>query len=76
MPNGRLFSLADVRRMVRDGATRCGSLRAYGVATGCSVAYLSDVLHDRREPGPKILRPLGLEKVPPDAPVRYRRVRP
>jgi transcriptional regulator with XRE-family HTH domain len=30
---------------------------------GVSSQYLSDVLHGRREPGPKILNALGLERV-------------
>jgi len=29
---------------------------------GCSTAYLSDVINGRREPGPRILSYLGLEK--------------
>jgi len=35
-----------------------------------SPQYLSDVLHRRREPGPKILKAIGLERV-----VEYRRIK-
>jgi transcriptional regulator with XRE-family HTH domain len=35
---------------------------------GVSPAYLSDVMRGKREPGPKILEPLGLVRV-----VTYRR---
>lgn len=37
---------------------------------GISPAYLGDVLHGLREPGPSILKPLGLERK-----VSYVRVR-
>lgn len=38
------------------------SLRSYALELGISAAYLSDVLNDKREPGPKILDALGLER--------------
>ncbi len=40
--------------------------RKYGVAA----AYVSDVLTGRKEPGPKILEPLGIVRV-----IDYRRVK-
>lgn len=39
------------------------SLRELARTIGCSVAYLSDVTNGKRDPGPKILRYLGLKKV-------------
>jgi transcriptional regulator with XRE-family HTH domain len=30
---------------------------------GISVSYLSDILNDRRDPGPRVLEALGVEKV-------------
>lgn len=36
------------------------SLREFGVEVDCSAAYLSDIYAGKRQPGPKILKPLGL----------------
>jgi len=69
----RTYTMQDVRRLVAQAAAKAGSLRAYGRLTGTTAAYLSDVLHERREPGPKILAPLGLEKIEPRYEIRYRR---
>ena len=70
----KTYALPDVREMVQRGARKAGSLRAYGRQTGVTVAHLSDFLHGRRDPGPKILAPLGLEKVEPRYELRYRKV--
>ena len=43
----------------RQGGT---SLRSYALKTGFSVAYLSDVLRNNRDPGPRLLVLLGLRK--------------
>jgi len=43
----------------RQGST---SLRGYALKTGFSVAYLSDVLRNNRDPGPRLLVLLGLRK--------------
>ena len=37
--------------------------KALAAEMQCSAAYLSDVLNGRRDPGPKILEYLGLERV-------------
>lgn len=37
--------------------------RELAAEIGCSAAYLSDVINGRRDPGPKILDFLGLERV-------------
>jgi hypothetical protein len=39
------------------------SLRSFAKDLKISAAYLSDVLRDSREPGPKILRPLHLRRI-------------
>jgi hypothetical protein len=39
------------------------SLRAFSKSLKLSVAYLSDVLRNNREPGPGILRHFGLKRV-------------
>lgn len=38
------------------------SLRSYASSIGCSAAYLCDVYHGNRAPGPKILKVLGLQR--------------
>lgn len=43
-------------------ARRAGSLTALAAQWGLSTAYLSDVLHERRAPGPGILRHFGLRR--------------
>lgn len=48
------------------------SLRELARGIGCSAAYLSDVYHGNREPGPMILDYLGLEKFTKTT-VTYRR---
>lgn len=48
---------------VRFEVKRSGSMRAYARTIGVTVSYVSDLLNGRRAPGPKILDPLGLEKV-------------
>lgn len=38
------------------------SLREYAHTVGCSASYLNDVYSGRREPGPKLLDHLNLER--------------
>lgn len=38
------------------------TLRAYATAVGCSASYLHDVYNGRRDPGPKLLDHLNLER--------------
>lgn len=38
------------------------SLRAFAEEVGCSAAYLSDVFKGQRQPGPKLLDHLGVER--------------
>lgn len=48
---------------------QAGSQRELAIRLGVSAAYLGDVLHGKREPGSKLLKALGLERV-----VVYRKV--
>lgn len=41
---------------------KTGSLRALAREIPCSAPYLSDIFKGRRQPGPKILSYLGIEK--------------
>lgn len=51
-----------VKQVIRELKKRQNgeSLRAFAARIGCSVGYLNDVFHGRREPGPKIAEFLGL----------------
>lgn len=53
---------ATIRAELRKRVQSAGSQKALAAAVGCSTAYLHDVLHGRRAPGPVILRFLGLVK--------------
>ena len=46
------------------------TLRAVARDLGISPAYLSDAMHGNRDPGPKILEALGLERI-----VTYRKIK-
>ena len=62
----------DVRQLLRKACDKAGSNRAWAQANDVSPAYVSDVLLRRREPGPAILDPLGLEAIE-ERRVTYRR---
>jgi transcriptional regulator with XRE-family HTH domain len=52
----------DPRALLRsliDGRTQA----EVAVELGVTTQYLSDILHNRREPGPTVLKALGLRKV-------------
>lgn len=40
-----------------------GTQTAYAKEIDCTVQYLGDVIHGRREPGAAVLKPLGLRKI-------------
>ena len=50
--------LGELRRVI----VQQGSQKAAAAHLGVSAAYLSDVLRDRREPGPKLLSALGMKR--------------
>lgn len=54
--------LSVVLARIAEECERAGSLRAFARKIKVSPAYVSDVLHERREPGDAILAPLGLDK--------------
>jgi hypothetical protein len=62
----------DVRELLKKACQKAGSNRAWAQANEVSPAYVSDVLLGRREPGPAILDPFGLEAVE-ERRVTYRR---
>lgn len=59
-----------VRALLARKCREAGSQRAWAKAIGVTPPYVHDVLLGRREPGPAILRALGLERV---VTVTYRR---
>lgn len=65
----------DVVAHVQKGIAKAGSLRAWARLAKVTPAYVSDVVTGRRDPGPKILAVLKIEKVPAEA-QRYRHVKP
>ncbi|MFZ3211545.1 MAG: helix-turn-helix transcriptional regulator [Terriglobales bacterium] len=54
----------EAKQLIRELKARQGhrSLRQFARELGISAAYLSDIYLGRREPGPKLLEPLGLSK--------------
>jgi transcriptional regulator with XRE-family HTH domain len=53
----------EVIALVAAQAKEAGSMRELARRWGITVSYVSDLLNGRRAPGPKILGPLGLERV-------------
>ncbi len=65
----RFELLAVLRKQIAKDGSQAATARGFG----CSGAYLSDVLKGKRDPGPKILAPLGYTVKSP-AELRYRKV--
>jgi hypothetical protein len=60
----------DVRNMLRKACDKAGGITAWARENKVSVAYVSDVINGRREPGPAVCRAFDLEAV-----VHYRKIR-
>lgn len=60
------LSLVDVYSRIRRACAAAGSQKQWAEQHGLSQAYVSDVLNARTDPGPAILKAIGLRKV-----VRY-----
>jgi hypothetical protein len=58
----RRLTAEQVRKMLVTEATAAGGKAALAVRFDCSPAYLGDVINGKREPGAKVLGPLGLER--------------
>ena len=58
-----MMTLDDVRELLRQECERAGSQVAWAKAHGMAAAYVSDVIHGRRDPGGKLLDALGLDRV-------------
>jgi len=54
---------AKLIKLLRETTEDAGSAKAWGELHKIGAPYISDVLNRRRDPGPKILKALGLRKV-------------
>lgn len=61
LARGRALSRFEVLALLGQIVRESGSMRAGARFLTVSAPYLHDVLHGRRDPGPKVLRPLGLK---------------
>ncbi len=68
-----MMTAANVRDLLRNACFKEGSLRAWARKHKLSAAYVSDVLLDRRDPGPSICKAFGIEQVRGDT--MYRKVK-
>ena len=57
------MNLEQVRELLRRQCAEAGGQRAWATRHGISDGYVSHCLHNRRLPGPEILRALGLVAV-------------
>ncbi len=56
------MSLTGFYACLRNACAEAGGQSEWAARHGVSPAYVSDVLCARRDPGPKILTPLGLKR--------------
>ncbi|WP_160119901.1 transcriptional regulator [Rhodovarius lipocyclicus] len=56
------LTLAGVYARLNRAVREAGSQTAFAAQHGLSLGHLNDVLNSRREPGPLVLRALGLRK--------------
>lgn len=59
----RIMTKIEIRRLVEAGIKRSGSLRKYAKEMNVSATNICFVVNARRNPGPKLLRSLGLKRV-------------
>lgn len=57
------ITVDEVRRRLQQQVDSHGSQTAAAQHLGVSLAYLNDVIRGRREPGEKLLTPIGIQKV-------------
>ena len=70
---GELIDELLVLARLMDRIEQAGSQEQFAREAGVSAQYVSDVLHKRRDFGPKLLKALGLERVTMYREVRHRR---
>ena len=57
------MTVEQVRTLLRKRCAAAGSMTTWAGENGVSIAYVSDILAGRREPGESVLTALGLERV-------------
>lgn len=57
------ITVDEVRRRLQQQVELYGSQTAAAQHLGVSLAYLNDVIRGKREPGEKLLTPIGIQKV-------------
>jgi len=60
----------DVRKLLKNAVAEVGTAAAWAAKHNLSPAYVSDTLNKKREPGPAILKALGLTSE-----MQYRKVK-
>lgn len=55
-------SVGEVRTILRAKIEQAGSLRQAAKQLGITAAYLCDIIHGRRAPGPRIAQALGFRR--------------
>lgn len=58
----RTITRDEIMKIIRQRLERAGSQRALAKELGISTQYMNDILRNNREPGPLVLRALGIEK--------------
>lgn len=53
---------ASVLDRLRERVEAAGSARAFALRAGVSPVFVLDCLHERRRPGPRLLKALGIQK--------------
>lgn len=53
----------DVYTILRNKCKEAGGQSAFAKQHGVSVAYVSDVINGRKDPGPALLRAIGVKRV-------------
>lgn len=59
----KLLTIEDVLDILRDGIKTHGTQVKYAEFLGVTQGYINDMLKRKRDPGPRVLDALGLEKV-------------
>ncbi len=58
----RGLTTADIIAILQQEVAECGSQTEAAKRLRIKLSYFNDVLHGRRDPGPQVLKALGLQK--------------
>nr|WP_314074439.1 hypothetical protein [uncultured Roseococcus sp.] len=62
-PIGQVLGLKHVYEMIEAACEAAGGQKAWALRHDLSPGTVGDVVHGRRDPGPKLLKALGLKRV-------------